>query len=172
MTDDLERDLDLMALAEGGKSLTPERKKQLESAIADSAELAARYEATRLVLEHVDHMPDAAPSMGFSKRLERRLDAIDHERSRGWGRWLSLPSWPTPTIWASAVAVAATGLFLLVRSPRPGPSTDRPGPLAQVELLEVAENLDLLRNLEIVEQLDILEDLEIIESLDAEDGPG
>ena len=170
--DDLERDLDLMALAEGGDSLTPERKRQLESAIADSAELAAQYEATRLVLDHVDHLPNAEPSLGFSKRLERRLDAIDHERTRGWRRWLSFPSWPRPVAWASGLAVAAALALLLIRVPNPGPSPARRGALAQLELLEVAEDLELLRNFEVVEQLDVLEDLEIIEALDAEDGPG
>ena len=36
MKDDLERDLDLLALAEGGASLSQERRQQLESEIAAS----------------------------------------------------------------------------------------------------------------------------------------
>ena len=166
MKDDLERDLDLLALAEGGASLSQERRQQLESEIAASEDLAARYEATRLVLKHVDQMPVSGPSYGFSQRLERRLDAIDEARARGWFSWLRTPARSWAAAAAAAAAVALAVVFVGNGTPRP-----KPVALAQVELLSVAENLELLQNLDVIEQLDILEDLDVIESLETEE-PG
>ena len=88
MKDDLQRDLDLLALAEGGDSLSAERKADLEREVAASPELAARLKATRLVVQFVDEMPSAAPSPNFAARLERRLDEVDESRQTSWWRRL------------------------------------------------------------------------------------
>ena len=164
MKEDLERDLDLLSLAEGGAALSAQRKAELESAIADSPELAAQFEATRLVLEYVDQMPMPEPSMSFGSRLERRLDAIDEAREHPWWhRWM-----PTaPMGWAlGAVAAAAVAAIIAVTPP---PRTRTPGGagFAQVELLEVAENLELFQDFDVIDHLDVLDDLDVIEQLEA-----
>ncbi|MEL7372392.1 MAG: hypothetical protein AAFN74_25940, partial [Myxococcota bacterium] len=65
MTKEQERDLELLALAEGGDALTPQRRAELKAAIDASPELAEHYEATRLVLSFVDQMAPEAPSVDF-----------------------------------------------------------------------------------------------------------
>ena len=49
-------------------------------------------------------------------------------------------------------------------------TTDDPSTnlVAQIELFEVAADLELLKDLDVVEQLDVLEDLDVIAALDTE----
>ena len=166
MNDDAQRDLDLLALADGGTDLTPQRKAELEAQIAQSPELAAKYEATRLVAEFVDTLPATEPSPAFAARLEKRLDSIDEARARGWQRWLQWLEPPTFR-WAMAGAVAAALAIALSVWPSSDSPKDRV--VAQAELLEVAEDLELFTDFDVVEQLDVLDDLDVIAALDAED---
>ncbi len=175
---DQQRDLDLLALADGGEQLTPERRAELERAIAESSELAAQYEATRKVAAFVDQLPSTEPSPGFAGSLERKLDAIDHrQRTPWWSRWSEVlaPSsaesgfhWRWATA-AGAVAVAVAWALWAGMGSMPSSDPDASGSvaaLAHLELLEVAEHLELLEDFDVVEQLDVLEDLEVIESLE------
>ena len=164
MNDDLERDLDLMALAEGGDKLSPRRRAELKAAIDASPALTEQFEATRLVVQFIDQMPSSDPSPAFSAQLQRRLDTIDEARSQSW--WQSWLAWPRP-VWAGgALAAVAAGAVVFLSLPaQPPPAV--PQALAQAELLDVAENLDLLEDFDVIEQLDVLEDLEVIEDLDS-----
>ena len=171
MKDDLERDLDLLALAEGGESLSPERRAQLEAAIQESPELAAQYEATRLVVQYVDHIPLSESSPSFVRGLESKLDAVDERRTRStWHRWFTVDPMSWRFVGGAGLAAAAAVLAAILWLP---PSTVNPGldsrATAQLELLDVAENLELLEDLDIAEHLDVLDDLDVIAALDEEE---
>lgn len=166
MSEDIQQDLDLLALAAGDDSLSLEKKAELEAAIAKSEALAARYAATQAVVEFVDQLPIQEPSLQFAARLERRLDAIDARAKRPW--WTRWQSWPEAAPrWAAAAAVAAAGAGAVFVWPSPE-REPVPAVVAQVELLE---DLELWRDFDVIEQLDVLEDLEVIEELEGQE-PG
>lgn len=149
---------DLLAMAEGGASLSLARREELQLHLDSCAACQAAVAETRRVLLMVEKLPMVEPSPAFARALSLRLDQLDAEAQDAF--WARLKATLTLPRLAGAMALAAAAVLgvLLLR-----PASE---PTESLEVLEVAEHLELYQDLEVLEDLDVLEDLEAIEALE------
>lgn len=176
---------ELVAMADGGRGLSPERREELAQHAAGCAECREALRSAAIVLAAVDLEPPLEPSPGFDAALQARLDAIDRAEAAAAPRRANRPSpWQwladllQPPQWALAGAAAATivgALYLTLHTPERGPvgrddealAGAAPELVNNLGALVIAEDLELYEELEVVEEdLDVLADLEVIRSLD------
>jgi anti-sigma factor RsiW len=159
---------DLAAMADGGAGIDPLKKTELEAHIKDCAACRSALAETRRIFSALSSTPTLEPSSSFDRAVFAKLDSIDRAREPLLSRfraWLTVPRLALGTSLAAALALAV--VFV-------GRPTD---PLSggeirqQIETIEVAEHLDLLRDYDVIDNLDAAEDLDVIEHLD-EGEPG
>ena len=167
---------DLAAMAAGGAELDPATRTAHERHAAECAACARAIREVRRIDAVLSEAPALEPSAGFDVAMSARLDAIDAaEAASSPGFYARLRAFLTPPWLIAGAALAAAAVAAVVISTaavdrRSSATPEAALLIGQGEILEVAENLDLLSDYEVVENLDVLDDLDLIASLEAEPG--